>query len=37
MSDTYDVGLSEKQIRKLEVGLLSLIDDNPELLAWEGV
>jgi Zn-dependent peptidase ImmA (M78 family) len=37
VSDTYGIKLSEKQIGKLEVGLLSLLDDNPQLLAFEGV
>jgi len=33
----YRIGLTEEQVQALEVGLLSLIDDNPHLLAWEGV
>lgn len=28
----YGVGLTEEQVRLLEVGILSLIDDNPQLL-----
>lgn len=28
----YEIGLSEKQVRRLETGLLNLIDDNPDLL-----
>ena len=28
----YGIGLSEKQTRKLETGLLNVIDDNPDLL-----
>jgi hypothetical protein len=34
---TYRIGLTETQVEALEVGLLALIDDNPELLAFEGV
>ena len=33
----YRVGLSEEQVGLLEIGMLSLIDDNPQLLAFEGV
>lgn len=33
----YRIGLTEEQVAMLEVGLLSLIDDNPQLLAFEGV
>lgn len=36
VDQTYCIGLSEDQVRTLEVGLLALIDDNPDLLAWEG-
>jgi hypothetical protein len=34
---TYRIGLTETQVEALEVGLLALIDDNPQLLAFEGV
>lgn len=34
VSDTYHIGLTEKQVRILEVGLLALIDDNPQLLEF---
>jgi hypothetical protein len=31
----YDIRLSEKQTRKLHIGLLNLIDDNPGILELE--
>lgn len=31
------IGLTEEQVGALSVGLLNLIDDNPQLLAFEGV
>jgi hypothetical protein len=37
VDEVYGIGLTEDQTRLLEVGLLSLIDDNPQLLAFEGV
>lgn len=37
VDQVYGIGLREEQVRALEVGLLNLIDDNPHLLAWEGV
>lgn len=32
----YGIGLTEEQVRSLEVGLLTMIDENPDLLKFKG-
>lgn len=37
VDQVYGIGLTETQVRAIEVGVLALIDDNPALLAFTGV
>jgi len=34
ISDTYQIGLTEEQVRMMEVGIVGLIDDNPHLIEF---